>query len=304
MNHKGLYFALAAMLISGISVFANAQLVKGMDPMVQTTIKNGIVGVMLVAWMLLRGKLGILKTTSWKKWLPLLTVAVIGGSLAFGLFFTGLKMTGAVEGGLIQKSMVIWIMLLSIPFLKEKLPFWMALSAVGLYIASFIGGATISSFGTAQLMVLTATLLWSVEAVVVRKMVTTSTMDVDTLLFGRMVLGSLLLMGYLMMTGKVSQIAGLSPVQWQGLLAVSMLLFGYVMMWYRALKFTPAVEVSSILVGATVITMALTSLTTGKITGNQLIQVGVMAGLVSAVVLGILSSRKYRKTPSAVLSET
>jgi uncharacterized membrane protein len=54
--NKGLQWALATMLISGLAVFANGQLVRGMDPIVHTTIKNLLVGLMVLALLMWRNK--------------------------------------------------------------------------------------------------------------------------------------------------------------------------------------------------------------------------------------------------------
>jgi drug/metabolite transporter (DMT)-like permease len=283
MKHKLLLFPLITTLISGISIYLNAQLVKGIDPILQTTLKNGLVGLMVISTLIYSQKITRLKSLSSTQWLKLLIVALIGGSLSFGLFFTGLKNTGAVEGALIHKSMVVWIALMATSLLKEKLSPWMLLSAVGLFAVNFIDSTPFSTFTTAHLMVLSATLLWSIEAVIVKKFL--SNLDVDLLLFGRMGLGSGILLAYTAATGKLGLITKLSSAQWWGLILVSLLLFGYVMTWYRALKYFSPVLVSSILVGATVITTAISSTTTGQLSGTQLIQSLLISSIVSSLVL-------------------
>lgn len=292
MKNKGLTFALMAMVISGVSVFANGQLIKGMDPIVQTVIKNGIVGIMITAWLLASKKLSGLTKLTGGEWAKLGLVALIGGSLSFGLFFTGLKMTGTIDGSLIQKSMVVWVLLLAIPLLREKVSLWLAIAAGGLYAVNFLGGTRFGSFGMGHAMVLAATILWSFESIMIKKFM--QSMNTDLLLFGRMVLGSVLLFGYMVMTGRQGLIPAITATQWQGLLLVSVLLFGYVMMWYRALRYAPAVHVSSILVGATVITTALSSTANGQLSTTQLISSLIISGLVSAIIMMIQKTNRYQ----------
>lgn len=283
MKHKILLLPLVTMLISGVSVYTNAQLVKGMDPILQTTIKNGLVGIMLIVSMLATKKLAKLGTLTQSQWLKLVVVALVGGSLSFALFFTGLKTAGAVEGALVHKTMVLWIALISLPLLKQKLSPWMLLGIIGLYASNFIGGASFKSFNPAQAMVLAATLLWSIEAILVHKYL--KKIDPDLLLFGRMGLGSGILLAYVAATGKLNLISTISFTQWQGLVLVSILLFGYVMTWYRSLKYLSPVLVSAILVGSTVITTTISTTVAGNITTPQLIQALIISGLVSLIVV-------------------
>ena len=59
----------------------------------------------------------------------------------------------------------------------------------------------------------------------------------------------------------------LTNKQWLMLLGVAILLTGYVMSWYRALKLAPVTLVTSVLVGATVITSMLNAIFVSKTFG-------------------------------------
>lgn len=298
MNQKTWVFPLLTTIFSGIAVFANAQLVKGMDPILQTTIKNGLVGLLVAVTLIASGKVSLLAKLNLHQWLKLFSVAIVGGSVSFGLFFTGLKATGAVDGALIHKSMVVWIALLALPLLKEKLNVKLMALVIGLYAVNFIGGVTFHGFTSAHLMVLAATLMWSIEAVLVKKFL--RDIDVDILLFGRMGLGSGLLAAYTAHRGKLNLVASLSSSQWLGLIVVSLLLFGYVMTWYRAIQSASVVLVSSILVGATVITTSLNAITTGQLSPLQLTQSAIISGLLAAFVAGFMRQSDQRSTSSTL----
>ena len=295
MKHKVLLLPLITMVISGISVFTNAQLVKGMDPILQTTLKNGLVGLMLGGTLLCTRKLHLFTKLSPRQWLKLFFVAIVGGSLSFGLFFTGLKTAGAVDGALIHKSMIVWIALLALPLLKEKLTPWLTALVIGLYATNFLGGAAFHTFTIAHLMVLAATLLWSLEAVIIKTFL--RDIDVDVLLFGRMGLGSGLLAAYAAVSGKLSLISSVTSTQWVGLTFVSLLLFGYVLTWYRAIKSASVIYVSSVLVGATVITTSLNAVTTGQLSTPQLIQSALISGLLAVIILTFSSPRFSSRRP-------
>ncbi len=298
MKNKGIVFSLVTMLISGVAIFANGQLVKGMDPIVQTTIKNSMVGLLVVAWMLAHKKISLFKTLSLASWLKLLVIAMVGGSVAFGLFFTGLKQTGAVDGTLIHKSMILWIALMALPLLKEKVSKGMWLSVLGLYATNFINGSWFSTFGVGHLMILAATLLWSVETIMIKKYA--SDISVDLLVFGRMVLGSVFLGAYMLLSGKAALVSSITLVQWQGLAITGALLFGYVMTWYRAIRVAPVTLVSSVLVGATVITSSLTMITSGSMGLTQLIQ----AVLIASIISSLLMTFWRMSRPQSVVADT
>ncbi len=45
---KGLSWAIITTLVSGVAVFANGLVVKGIDPLVHTTVKNSFVGLAIL----------------------------------------------------------------------------------------------------------------------------------------------------------------------------------------------------------------------------------------------------------------
>ena len=48
-------------------------------------------------------------------------VAVVGGSVPFVLFFEGLARAEATQAAFIQKTLVVWVALLAVPLLHERL---------------------------------------------------------------------------------------------------------------------------------------------------------------------------------------
>lgn len=259
LQNKGLFWAVSAACISGAAVFLNGLVVKGIDPMIHTTIKNTVVGLMVVGTIMLTKDRTALKQISPKNWAKLFTIAVIGGSLAFALFFSGLKLVGAAEGQMLNKTMVVWVALLALPLLKEKVTGRMVLGIGLIYMSSLVGGSWKSTSLTAgHLMVLAATILWAFESILVK--LTLKEVSVNLVVGARMAIGSLILWIMLALTGKIPLINKLSVTQWGLLMLVGLVLFGYVMSWYRALKYLPATLVASVLTGAVVVTNILNSL--------------------------------------------
>lgn len=285
---KGFKWAFLTALISGVAVFANGLVVKGIDPIVHTTIKNAAVGVLIIGVLLGAQQWQSIRKLSKKQWLYLLAIGLIGGSVAFALFFTGLKQTGAVEGAMIHKTLVFWIALLAIPLLGERVSRKMVAGIALLYFSNFfVGFRGFSSLGIYHLMILGATMLWAVENIIAK--VALKDLHPNVVVAGRMVIGSVVLMGIMLITGKGPLVSQLTGQQWLMLMGVALLLFGYVMSWYRALKLAPATQVASILVGATVITNLLrTVFVTQEISVNMLAQsVSIVAGIFLVVMAGM-----------------
>jgi drug/metabolite transporter (DMT)-like permease len=221
-------------------------------------VKNVMVGLMVVGALVLSGKWREIERLTKQQSLMLLAIALVGGSVSFALFFTGLKMIGPAAGALIHKTLVVWVALLAVPILKEKMSRKMMAGVGLLYASSLVAGASLGELGIGHGLVLLATLLWAVENVIAKKVLVQ--VPPDVVVAARMGVGSVVLMGMLMVTGKGPLIGQLTGQQWLLLLGVSSLLFGYVATWYRALQYLPATLTAAVLVGATVITSLLQSL--------------------------------------------
>lgn len=266
-NHtKGLYLAFLTALISGVSNFVNKFAVASFEtPVMLPAIRNSLVGLLLLGSLVTFGKreksLSEVRALTKKQLLQLVGVAIIGGALPFYLFFTGLSQIPAVNASIIHKSLVFWVVLLAIPLLKEKLTKTQALAVLMLFAGNLmIGGFRGLSFSTGEFMVLSATLLWAVETVVIKKLLVS--INPDLIATTRMGLGSLLLLitSAIISPAGFTQLATLTSTQWFWISLTSIMLFGYVSFWYRALKYTPAISVSAILVSATLVTNILSAI--------------------------------------------
>ncbi|MCG2692105.1 DMT family transporter, partial [Microgenomates group bacterium] len=186
-------------------------------------------------------------------------IGVIGGSLPFYLFFKGLTMVNPATGALIHKTLIFWLALWALPFLKEKVSVkqWLAL---GLIFGSnfIIGGLPVLKWGRGETMILGATLLWSIENIIAK--LTLKQVAVDVVVGARMILGSLILLLAVVGSGKLGLIFKLNSTQWLMTLVAIGLLTGYVMTWYRALKAAPVTMVATVLTLATIITNVLSSI--------------------------------------------
>ena len=258
MKNKGIYLVLLTALISGVAVFLNKfAVVFWSNSSVFTTAKNLIVTMLLVCLVIFVGKLPELKNLSKKDWLRLVAIGFIGGSVPFLLFFKGLTLTSATNAAFIHKTLFIWVALLAVPFLKEKLSklqiFSLGLLVVGTYL---FAGSLKLKFGYGEFLILLATLLWAAENIVAK--IALRNVSSLTTAWGRMFFGSIFLMIYLGFSGGLGKIF-VPPEGISWLALSSVILFGYVITWYAALKSLPATVASAILVIAAPITALLDS---------------------------------------------
>jgi drug/metabolite transporter (DMT)-like permease len=287
----GIGLALCTALISGVSVWVNSYGVKTVpDAALYTTLKNGVAAaVLLGALAFLRpGDRRHLTSGEWRR---LLVIGVVGGSIPFVLFFTGLAQATAPGAAFIHKPMFIWVALLAVPFLGERLGLLQVLA-----LGALLGGQVLlappnltgAAWGTGETLIALATLLWAVEAVIARRLLG----SVPSLVVGagRMGIGMVLLVGYLVVTGKAGGITTVSAEGWGWVLLTGILLAGYVSSWMAALQRAPATAVTAVLVLAAVITTLLQALASGTLPGAvSVIGALLLAGGVAFV--GILAAR-------------
>ena len=278
---SGLLVAGITAVISGISVFANSYGVHHVpSPSVYTTGKN------LVAFLGLAA--GTLAASAWRRrstargdmaarwvaapgriapgtrgaftWVGLAYVGIIGGGLAFVLFFNGLARTTATPAAFLHDTLVIWVVLLAGPFLHERAGSW-NIAAIALLVGGEVGlskGVGHLAWGSGTSLVLAATLLWAVEVVVAKRLL--SGISPATVSLVRMGVGSGALLAYLAAEGSLASLFALNRGQLGWVLFTGLLLAGYVGTWMTALSRARAIDVTSILVASSLITAALQAL--------------------------------------------
>ncbi|MFA5107629.1 MAG: DMT family transporter [Patescibacteria group bacterium] len=291
MSKGHLYIFLTA-LISGASVYLNKFSVSVINPYIFTGVKNAAVVVLLGLVILGAGRWKELRRLSRRQWYRLIVVGFVGGGVPFLLFFKGLSLTSASQGALIHKSMFLWAGLLAALLLKERFNRW---SLVGL--ASIGAGIWLMSQGKLQPLglgdglVLIATLLWAVEAILAKRALA----DISSLVvaWGRMFFGLLVIVGFWAVSGQLPALGKItaSQLSWIGL--TSALLFGYVMTWYAGLRRLPVTVATAILTLGFPITSILAVLFDGKsFTADQLVGFALMTlGAVPLLLLQRNASR-------------
>ena len=253
---KGVMFAFLTAIISGVSIFINKFAVTGVNSSVFTGMKNVIVAIFLISLIFAFNQFKELKKLTKKDYLKLFLIGLLGGSIPFLLFFRGLQLTNALNASFIHKSMFIWVALLAVIFLKEKLDRRWFIAAVLLLTGNIlllkIRNLTLN---TGDLLIFSATFFWAIENVISKHLL--KKLNARTVAFGRMFFGSLIILIYLGITKQITQIASISLANIFWILLTSLFLFFYVNSWYTALKFTKASTATSMLMLGSVITALL-----------------------------------------------
>ncbi len=291
----GIALAFVTAVVSGVAVYVNSRGVAHFDDAtVYTTAKNLLAGVLLLALALplLAGPSTsggrATRPATRRQWLGVVAVACIGGSVPFVLFFEGLARADATQAAFIHKTLVVWVALLAVPLLRERLgPAHVA--AIALVLAGqawLAGGAGTVVFGAGEIMILAATLLWAVEVVLVKRLL--DVLAPPTLAAARMALGAVVLIGWLVFTGRMGDLFALGAEQWGWAALTGLLLAGYVASWYAALARAQAVDVTAVLVFGAVVT----ALIANAADGAALDPVGLILVTAGAALIALAALRR------------
>jgi len=292
----GVVFAVITAVISGIAVFINGYGLRAWsgtaDPTTYTTFKNLVAGVLIAAIAIAatrRGSSeGLSRPRAPRQWIALSLIAVFGGAVAFALFFEGFARASSTQAAFIHKTLIIWVGILAVGLLREKIrPIHFA--AIALLVAGqflIVGGISEISFGIGEAMMLGATLIWSIEVIIAKRLLS----DLTSMTIGvaRMAGGAVVLVAYGIVGGGFAAMSGVSLLQVGWVLAVGIVLTGYVGFWFAALARAPAIDVTAILVGGAVITAILKVGFSGAALPSipGLVMVGAGAAIVAVAALG------------------
>lgn len=297
----GVGLAFTAALISGVSIYINGFAVKQLpDAAVFTTLKNAIAALALVGLAVMTVRPAEIRAMDRRSWSRLAVIGIVGGSVPFLLFFTGLAQASAPSAAFIHKTLFVWVAILAVPFLGERLGLaQLAALAVllgGQYLVIPPNGVT---WGTGEALIAAATLLWAVEAVLAKRLL--ASVPSGVVGAGRLGIGLVVLVGYLAVTGKAGTIAALSGEQWAWALGTGLILAAYVATWFASLRRAPASLVTAILVVGAPITALLQAIQKGAFPGTPVLagQLLIAVAAVALAAWAIRSSARPRATVTA-----
>lgn len=297
----GVGLAFATALISGVSIFINAFAVKQLpDAAVYTTLKNGMAALILVGLAAMTVRPAEIRGMDRRSWGRLAVIGIVGGSLPFLLFFIGLAQASAPSAAFIHKTLFVWVAILAVPFLGERLGL-AQLAALTVLLGGQVlvippNGVT---WGSGETLIAAATLLWAVEAILAKRLL--ASVPSGVVGAGRLGIGLVVLVGYLVVTGKDGAIGALSGEQWAWALGTGLILSAYVATWFAALRRAPASLVTAILVVGAPITATLQAIQTGALPATPVLagQLLIAVAAVGLAAWAIRSSARPRATVTA-----
>ncbi len=258
-RRAGLLLALLTALISGFAIFLNGYGVKAFgNATVYTTAKNVIAALILLAAVAIGRRRGVTVTrpAGRRQWLGLLAVGIIGGSVPFVLFFEGLARASSTQAAFLNKTLVLWVALLAVVILKERLQIWHWVAIVLLLVGQAgLSGGFSASIESGELLILAATLLWAIEVILAKRLL--GSLSSWTVGLARMGFGSVALIGWLLVTGSAASLLSMTAAQLGWVLLTGLILAAYVATWFAALARAQAVDVTAVLVLAALITAGL-----------------------------------------------
>ncbi|MFH0907122.1 MAG: DMT family transporter [bacterium] len=253
-KNKGLVLILCAAFISGIVVFISKFGVSVVNPYIFTGLKNIIVVLLVVCWLLMFKDWKILKELKKNQWLMLAGVGLIGGSIPFLLYFKGLSLTVPIQAAFIHKTMFIFIAVLAVIFLKEKINKEFLIGGLLLFLGNILLLNILSyNFGFGDLLILIATLFWACENILSKYLL--KDLSSRIVIWARMFFGSIFIILFWIATGQAGSVVSLSLEQWGWVMITSVFLFGYVATWYTGLKYVKVSTASVVLLLASPITI-------------------------------------------------
>jgi len=262
MKIKGIHLIFFTALISGISIFVNSFGIKGFDSSVFTFAKNILVAIFITSMIIASTKFDEFKKLTKNQWTRLSLIGLVGGSIPFLLFFKGLQLTTGSTSAFIHKTMFVFVAIMAIVLLKEKLSKGILIGAIALLLGNFLVLKPDFLFDIGNLLILGATLFWAVEQIISKK--TLGELSGNMVAFGRMFFGSIFIFLFLILTGKTSIILSMNLDQYLWIIVTSIFLLMYVLSYYNGLKTVKVTTAVSILLLASPITTLLSFIFLGS----------------------------------------
>jgi drug/metabolite transporter (DMT)-like permease len=235
--NKGYLLVLGTAVISGVSIFVNQFGVKVISPDIFTGLKNIVVAVILLCLIFWFKEWKLLVKLKIKEWLTLVLIGLIGGSVPFLLFFKGLAATSGASTSFIHKTLFIYVIVLAVLFLKEKINKNLVIGASLLLLGNMLLLKIFNGFqfGYGELFVLIATLFWAAEQIISKQAL--QNISPKIVAWGRMFFGFLFIFIFWAATGQVQLLGGLDIGQLSWVWITAVFLLGYVLTWYSGLKY-------------------------------------------------------------------
>lgn len=295
----GYRLALLAAAISGLSIYVSSFAVRVLpDATLYTTLKNAVTGLLLlVPLVVLARRRAELRSLSRRDAAWLAAIAVVGGSVPYVLFFTGLQMTTAATGSLLNHAQFLVVAGLAVPLLRERMTpaAWIGLALLG--AGSLVGTDTRAlRLNEGALLVLASTVMFGAGMVMARHLL--ARLSAELVMAAKMSAGAALLIAYAWSSGHLATLGSLTTTQWAVAVGTGLILLAFTIATTYALRSAPAVSVAAIGMASPPITLAL------QLAAGSTVHFAAGAAWSMALVVAgasvFLASRRQRPAPVAI----
>jgi drug/metabolite transporter (DMT)-like permease len=294
----GYVFAALAAVISGVAVYVNSLGVKTFsDPVLYTALKDGFVGIVLLVPLLFSaGWRAEYRRLDRKTWAWMIALALTGGSVPFALFFSGLKLTTAATGAVLNHLQFVLVAIFAVMFLREKIrpAMW---AGFGVLLLGTMLGTNLHAlkWNDGAWLIGASTVLFAIDFVIAKHLL--RGLATLTVMTARMTIGTAILFVYVIGIGHLGQATHLNSTQWEFVVATGLILLLFTVTTFTAIRHASVSAVLAIGTAAPIITTLLQVAGTGTLKLDP----GSVAGLavipVAAAVVIVIGVRQDGRAP-------
>ncbi len=289
----GYVFAALAAVISGVAVYVNSLGVKTFaDPVLYTALKDGFVGlVLLVPLVFSSGWRAEYRRLDRKTWAWMIALALTGGSIPFALFFSGLKLTTAATGAVLNHFQFVLVAIFAVVFLREKIRPAMWAGFAVLLLGTLLGtNLHALKWNDGAWLIGASTVLFAIDFVIAKHLL--RGLATLTVMTARMTIGTAMLFVYVIGIGHLSQAAHLNATQWEFVIATGVILLLFIVTTFTAIRHASVSAVLAIGAAAPIITTLLQVAGTGTLKLDRGSLAGLAVILVAAAVVIVIGVRQ------------
>ncbi len=289
----GYTFAALAAAISGVSVYVNSLGVRSFsDPILYTALKDAFVGlVLLIPLAFLPGWRAEYQRLDRKTWAWMIALALTGGSIPFALFFSGLQLTTAATGALINHFQFVLVALFAVAFLRERIrPAMWAGFAVLLFGTLLGTDLHTLDWNIGAWLVAASTVLFAIDFVIAKHLL--RGLATLTVMTARMTIGTAMLFVYVIASGRLAPVTQLNTEQWTFVVVTGLILLLFTATTFTAIRHASVSSVLAIGTAAPIITTLIQVVATGRLALDLANGAGLIITLVVVPAIIIVGVRQ------------
>jgi drug/metabolite transporter (DMT)-like permease len=296
----GYVLAALAATISGVSVFVNNLGVRTFaDPVLYTALKDGLVGlVLLVPLVLSASRRAEYRRLDRKTWVWMVALALTGGSVPFALFFSGLQLTTAATGALLNHFQFVLVAMFAVTFLKERIRPAMWAGFAVLLLGTLVGTDLHAlEWNQGAWLIGASTVLFAIDFVIAKHLL--RGLATLTVMTARTTLGTAMLFVYVIAVGRLPPVTHLNATQWEFVVATGFLLLLFTTTTFSAIKHTSVSAVLAVGTAAPIITTLLQVAGSGHVELGPVDLAGLVVILTAVAVIIVIGVRQDNRSQAS-----